>query len=183
MKKNPILAFLITALIFLFCQCKKYPEGDNFTIRTAKGRVTGHHWTMSSSLLFDSLYTYSGASKYVGWIGTETTSYTTPYVEMNFEKNGSFTFSVNVHYSHTTLFSSSSPAKIGGSGKWEFVDRKKKIKLTYDSWMKNGISCSEALFSNGSSETYDIIKLYPKSMKWSYPKDGTPHVMTFEHCY
>lgn len=37
--KKHILLFLL--LIFCFTDCKKYPEGPNFTLRSAKCRITG----------------------------------------------------------------------------------------------------------------------------------------------
>jgi hypothetical protein len=178
MKKPSILAFLIIAVIFLFCQCKKYPEGNNFSIYTAKQRVITHEWRMTSSLLSDSLFNYSGPLKYSGWAGKDITKIRTSSIDYDFQKNGTFTFRVQIYYEPSIW----GLGQRNGTGHWEFGDRKRKIKLNYDAWQKNGNNTNESPFSTNTQDEFKIIQLRMKSMEWDYNKDGSTHHMKFAHC-
>lgn len=116
---------LALAIVFGSTSCK-YEDGPALSLRTKTSRIA-REWNIE---------------KYVDANGIETTETDSPVYE--FDKDG------NLKVTYTYLGTTTS-----FDGKWEFVDSKKSVKITFD----------------GDSETEEILRLTSKEL-WLKYSDG-----------
>ncbi len=154
--------------IFLYNSCKKYEEGPSLSIRTIKNRIT-NNWNGTSSLFNDTLYTFSGTTKYSYWCGCNTYNSSVKELTLNLNKDGKFSF----HLTMNSTFSlwgmpSNKKDKFDGTGAWELYDDDKKLRLTFNAWMKYGNFVEQGFFTNSNIEEYEIIRLKMNEVKLKY---------------
>ncbi len=100
--KNFMFIGLILLAITALNSCAKYDEGSNFSLLTAKGRMS-NTWTLTK-------YEINGVDETNG----------SPGLEVEFNKDYTFKRTFNIGF------------LVSDNGKWSFTDGKSKIKLTKD---------------------------------------------------
>ena len=93
--------FIVISTFLILFSCKRYDEGPDFTLRSAKGRLT-NKWALD---------------KYFENSGDKTADY--EYYREEFTKDSCFIISKKV-----------SAVEVKEKYKWEFEDQKNNIKLT-----------------------------------------------------
>jgi hypothetical protein len=133
MKK--FLIFIFTTSILLFSQCKKYPEGPSFSLRTKTERIS-NTWKLNQLLVnnVDSTAQYSSILKDYTVIINKSGSYSISYY-VSLPPFGNFTNTEN--------------------GNWSFSSNKKEINLT---------PVSITLGTLPAANSWQILKLYEKEL-------------------
>jgi len=133
MKK--FLVFIFTTSILFFSQCKKYPEGPSFSLRTKTERIS-NTWKLNQLLVnnVDSTAQYSSILKDYTVIINKSGSYSISYY-VSLPPFGNFTNTEN--------------------GNWSFSSNKKEINLT---------PVSITLGTLPAANSWQILKLYEKEL-------------------
>ncbi|MCR9171035.1 MAG: copper resistance protein NlpE N-terminal domain-containing protein [bacterium] len=142
MKKSTLLkAFGLLSLLFVFAACNKYEEGSNFSLLTAKARIS-NTWTISQ-------ITFTSGSS------STTDTSTTGTVIVNKDGTWSSTITYQVF---------GQPVTSTDSGTWQFNDDKTQVIMTDDSGdvttatiikLKNKELSLETTDSNGNTTRTD----------------------------
>ncbi len=186
MKKIPAFIFvLLFTGTLIFNSCNKYEDGANLSMRTKKARTEGD-WNITSATqgtnnLFNYSYVETSSAGDPGCFDefTYTVEHSIPEWQWNLKASGEFHITAvfkkrTIDYGETilncTLVYGDFSTTVVAQGKWEFDDKKEKIKFTYDSYTKDGVLQNGTLFSDGTTgttEEFDIVELRNKTMHLS----------------
>ena len=159
-KNTPALLFIVFGLI-TFTGCSKYEEGPGISLRTKKSRVVGN-WQVTTLKINGADYlnqTYSDVFYCSSGSSFTYTNTGNIQIDWTFSKDGGSTSVANTA-SHALDYVSSdaqcsavytdSNDSTSDTSTWEFASDKEDLKFTY---------------SDGTSETWNIIELRENEMK------------------
>ena len=183
--KTKIIILLIAGFGILLNGCKKYDEGANISLRSKKGRVEGNWDVTVCKVDGQSAFNYSDTWNYYSFDCGQNFSVTETNKINNwtfdFNKEGGFDYTLNqtskiLDEPETDLYCypiyTESSVTFSGNGKWKFSSDKEKITMTYNN--------QSSLFASGNSETYTIVELRNKEMKFKGSIDGSVIEFTFQ---
>ena len=160
-KKNTLALLFIVFGLITFTGCSKYEEGPGISLRTKKSRVVGE-WQVTTFKINGADYLNQTYSDVFNCSSGSSFTYTNTgniQTDWTFSKDGSSTIVVNTA-SHVIDYVSSdaqctavytdSNDSTSDTSTWEFASDKEDLKFTY---------------SDGTSETWNIIELRENEMK------------------
>ena len=175
-QKNTLALLFIVFGLITFSSCSKYEEGPGISLRTKKSRVVGE-WQVTTFKINGADYLNQTYSDVFNCSSGSSFTYTNTgniQTDWTFSNDGSSTIVVNTA-SHVIDYVSSdaqctavytdSNDSTSDTSTWEFASDKEDLKFTY---------------SDGTSETWNIIELRENEMKLKLI-DGTDIIeVTFE---
>ena len=160
-KKNTLALLFIVFGLITFTGCSKYEEGPGISLRTKKSRVVGE-WQVTTFKINGADYLNQTYSDVFNCSSGSSFTYTNTgniQTDWTFSNDGSSTIVVNTA-SHVIDYVSSdaqctavytdSNDSTSDTSTWEFASDKEDLKFTY---------------SDGTSETWNIIELRENEMK------------------
>jgi len=152
---NRKILIFIAFLSLFFTECKKYPEDDSISLRTAKTRLLKNSWKVNEVLLN----------------GNNINSM------LNDSLNLADIEELQLRFGNTLEESAESRDRVGYTyngnsdyfeayGGWKFYDKKKYLSLDHLTSDKGGADLSEAKILNGVFASFwTIIKLHKEELK------------------
>lgn len=159
---KPWSHIVIILTILLTSSCTKFEDGRNFSLYSVKKRLC-KSWSLNTNSS-DPIYNYDVTNHNIGWCGnTNNLDYRLDKINIRFQDNGLFYFTVIIVFPWNVAIGNLNYPPVycqtSGSGSWEFMDKKDKIRLTFNTWDKNGVSCNESFFTSNNYEEYQITRL------------------------
>ncbi len=160
-QKNTLALLFIVFGLITFTGCSKYEEGPGISLRTKKSRVVGE-WQVTTFKINGADYlhlTYSAVFHCSSGSSFNYTNTGNIKIEWTFKKDGSSASVVNTASHVLDYFSSDAQCaaiyndsndSTSDTSTWEFASDKEDLKFTY---------------SDGTSETWNIIELRENEMK------------------
>ncbi len=160
-QKNTLALLFIVFGLITFTGCSKYEEGPGISLRTKKSRVVGE-WQVTTFKINGADYlnqTYSDVFNCSSGSSFNYTNTGNIKIEWTFKKDGSSASVVNTASHVLDYFSSDAQCaaiyndsndSTSDTSTWEFASDKEDLKFTY---------------SDGTSETWNIIELRENEMK------------------
>ena len=160
-QKNTLALLFIVFGLITFTGCSKYEEGPGISLRTKKSRVVGE-WQVTTFKINGADYlnqTYSDVFNCSSGSSFNYTNTGNIKIEWTFKKDGSSASVVNTASHVLDYFSSDAQCaaiyndsndSTSDTLTWEFASDKEDLKFTY---------------SDGTSETWNIIELRENEMK------------------
>ena len=160
-QKNTLALLFIVFGLITFSSCSKYEEGPGISLRTKKSRVVGE-WQVTTFKINGADYlnqTYSDVFNCSSGSSFNYTNTGNIKIEWTFKKDGSSASVVNTASHVLDYFSSDAQCaaiyndsndSTSDTSTWEFASDKEDLKFTY---------------SDGTSETWNIIELRENEMK------------------